>query len=98
MTFKKKIMINVIIMVFDEANRTFNSLKEISLPSVPTKNDKITLNDSQGQGHIYLVYDVHYGESGIDVNVIRLASITDYNSSGYPDIKSTDGKEVWWSA
>jgi hypothetical protein len=89
--------INVMLMLFDEEKRVFSGLRLISLPAVPTKGDKISLNDENSQGQIYLVYDVHYCENGIDVNIIHLGSITDYYGSGYPDIKTT-GNDVWWSA
>ena len=84
-------------MLFDKDKRTFSALKEMKVPAVPTKGDKITINDEDGIGQIYSVYDVHYGDTGVDVNIIYLGNVTDYYSSGYPEIKNA-GNDLWWSA
>lgn len=74
------------LMEFDKSKRLFCFLQEIELSSVPTKNDKIVINEKDC-GYIFLVYDVHYAEyDRIDINIIRLSSITDYNSSKFLDI------------
>jgi hypothetical protein len=58
------------------------------LASIPTKGDKLTLNLGKEQaGFTFEVYDVHYTDhSAVDVNIIRLNNVTDYFSSGFPDI------------
>lgn len=62
-------------------------LNKIELASIPTRHDKITI-DIKGIGFIFQVYDVHYAdENMIDVNVVRLGEVTDYNGSGFPDIE-----------
>jgi hypothetical protein len=75
-------------MEFDRQARQFQFLAEVSLASIPTRGDKVTLNLGEEQaGFIFEVYDVHYTDhEGIDVNVIRLSSVTDYFSSSFPDI------------
>lgn len=39
--------ITVLLMLFDPKDRRFNAFKEMKLPSVPSKEDKIALNDDQ---------------------------------------------------
>ena len=75
-------------MEFDREARHFQFLAEVTLASIPTKGDKVTLNIGEEKaGFIFEVYDVHYTDhAGVDVNVIRLSSVTDYFSSGFPDI------------
>ena len=71
---------------FNRDKRTFDYLKEVELASVPTSGDKITVN-IRGTGYIFRVYDVLYSDyNEVDVNVIRIGVLTDYNSSGFPDI------------
>ncbi|WP_156039623.1 hypothetical protein [Aureispira sp. CCB-QB1] len=55
--------------------------------SIPTQNDKIILN-IDGIGYIFKVYDVHYmANGGIDINLIKLSTTTEFKSSKFPDIK-----------
>ncbi|MOA22812.1 hypothetical protein D3C78_1433980 [compost metagenome] len=79
-------MSTVVLMEFNRDDRNFHFLKEIELCSIPTSNDKIVI-DIEGIGYIFRVYDVHYSEeSRIDINLIRLSTITDYLSTGFVDI------------
>lgn len=80
-------MPKVCILEFDKDKRVFQMLEpEMELASIPTANDKVVL-DIDGIGYVFKVYDVHYAENkSIDVNVIRISTITDYNSSDFPDI------------
>ena len=74
------------LMEFSKKERHFAFLREIDFASIPTTGDKIVI-DIEGIGYIFKVYDVHYTEHfKADVNVIRLSTITEYNSSGFPDI------------
>jgi hypothetical protein len=74
-------------MEFDYEKRLFCFLRELNLPAVPSSGDKIVISIDD-VGYVFKVYDVHFSEnSGIDVNVIRLSSITNYNASGFPDIE-----------
>ena len=78
-------MTEVCLLEFDNEERNFTMLGSIDLPSIPTSGDKIVHN-VDGIGYIYKVYDVHYSDGGVDVNLIKLSTITDYNSSRFPDI------------
>jgi hypothetical protein len=79
-------MNTICLMEFDKNKRVFCFLREVKLSSVPTSGDKIGL-DIDDIGYVFKVYDVHYAEHAkTDVNIIRLSTITDYNSSGFPDI------------
>jgi len=78
--------ITMLLMEFDRSKRVFSALREISLPSVPNKGDRIAL-EVDGNGYMFNVYDVHYGEAGIDVNIVRIATFTDFYGSGFPDIQ-----------
>jgi len=80
-------MINTTLLEFNKNNRKFQSLKDMSLVAIPSKDDKVVI-DIDGIGYVFKVYDVHYGIEGrIDINVIRIANVTDYNLSKFPDIK-----------
>jgi hypothetical protein len=81
-------MPTVCIMEFDREERHFQFLTELDLVAIPTKADKLTLNLGEKQeGFIFEVYDVHYTDHpGVDVNVVRLSNVTEYFSSGFPDI------------
>lgn len=77
----------VLLMEFDIETRRFQALREVELASVPTFGDKVVIN-IDGIGFIFKVYDSHYGENSmVDVNVIRISTITDYYGTRYPDIK-----------
>lgn len=79
-------MIDTCLMEFNKDNRRFEMLKEIKLITAPSYNDKIIVT-IDGIGIVFKVYDVHYTDNGnIDVNVVRLSTITEYNSSGFRDI------------
>jgi len=79
-------MKTVCLMEFDKDTRLFRFLKEVKLSSAPTSGDKVVI-DIDGIGYVFKVYDVHYGDyEKTDVNVIRLSTITEYNSSRFPDI------------
>ena len=75
-------------MEFDREARNFQFLAEVELAGIPTKGDKVTLNLGQEQsGFIFEVYDVHYtDQAGVDVNLVRLGSVSDYFSSRFPDL------------
>jgi len=74
-------------MEFNKNKRNFKLLREVNLASVPTINDKVVI-DIKGIGYIYKVYDVHYGDNlRTDVNLIKISTISKYNSSKFPDIK-----------
>jgi hypothetical protein len=76
----------VAIMEFDKTSRLFQFLKEIDISGTPSSGDKIVF-DIDGIGYVFDVYDVHYSENHrTDVNVIRRSTITEYNSSKFPDI------------
>lgn len=80
-------MATVLLMEFNKEKRNFEVLREVDLLAVPKSGDKVTL-DIDGIGYIFKVYDVHYADGHrVDVNVIRLSNITEYNSSQFPDIK-----------
>lgn len=80
-------MATVLLMEFNTKKRNFEVLREVDFLSVPQSGDKVTL-DIDGIGYIFKVYDVHYADGRrVDVNVIRLSNITEYNSSKLPDIK-----------
>jgi hypothetical protein len=80
-------MPTVLLMEFDKEKRHFQALREVELSSVPTSGDKVVI-DIDGIGYIFKVYDVHYADNNlVDVNVIRISNITDYNVSGFPEIK-----------
>lgn len=73
-------------MEFDAENRLFCFLREMELPALPHTNDKLVF-DLNGIGYVFKVYDVHISDhSRIDVNVIRMGTVTEYNASGFPDI------------
>jgi hypothetical protein len=77
----------VLLMEFDKEKRNFQALQKVELSSVPTSDDKVVI-DIDGIGYVFKVYDVHYADNNrVDVNVIRMSNITDYNASGFPDIK-----------
>lgn len=77
---------SVSVMEFDSTTRLFKLLRQVDLASVPTMGDLLEL-EIDGVGYVYEVYSSNYGDGGkVDVNVIRLSNITDYKSSGYPDI------------
>ena len=78
-------MPEVCLLEFDGKERHFTLFATVDLPSVPTSGDKYVHN-IEGIGYVYKVYDVHYSDEGIDVNLIKLSTITDYNSSRFPDI------------
>ena len=80
-------MIEVCLMEFDREKRHFSLMENgvVQLPNVPTKGDKFVHNVDR-TGYIHDVYDVHYSVDGIDVNLIRLSTITEHNSSRFPDI------------
>jgi hypothetical protein len=84
-------MPEVCLLEFDTEKRHFAVMEDsmIELPSIPTKGDKV-VRTIDGIGYVFDVYDVHYSENGIDVNLIRIADVTDYNSSRFPDIKPLD--------
>lgn len=73
-------------MEFDKSERRFRVLRNIHLSSVPTAGDKVVI-DIEGIGYVFKVYDVHYGDNEkTDIYVIRQSTITEYNSSKFPDI------------
>ncbi len=79
-------MPTVLLMEFNKEKRHFQALQEMEFLSVPTSGDKVVL-DINGIGYIFKVYDVHYADNNrVDVNVIRITNITDYNSSNFQDI------------
>lgn len=77
--------IPVLLMEFDFSKRAFHALREITLPAIPNKGDRIALH-VDGNGYMFEVYDVHYGEGGIDINIVRRCSLADFYNSGFPDI------------
>lgn len=80
-------MPKVCILEFDHSKRHFQMLGEFELASIPTSNDKIVL-DIKEIGTIFKVYDVHYADENlIDVNVIRIGDIGEYNASEFHDIE-----------
>lgn len=79
-------MTTICLMEFNKDKRLFCFLREVKLSSVPVSGDKIVI-DVDDVGYVFKVYDVHYGDNAkVDVNVIRQSTITDYNTSGFPDI------------
>lgn len=79
-------MRKVCLMEFDKIERHFKILGMVEFSSIPTKGDKVVF-DIDGVGHIFNVYDVHYADkNSVDVNIIRISTIAEYNSSGFPDI------------
>jgi len=79
-------MKTVCLMEFDKDTRLFRFFKEVKLLAVPTSGDKVVI-DIEGIGYVFKVYDVHYGDNAMtDINVIRQSTITEYNSSRFPDI------------
>jgi hypothetical protein len=80
-------MLIVEVMEFDKAKRKFSFLESVLLAAVPAAGDKVVLKIGADEV-IFKVYDVHYfiNNSTPKLNVIRLGSLTDYNSSGFSDI------------
>lgn len=79
-------MKKVCLMEFDRDKRVFRYLMEVKLSAIPGIGEKVVI-DIEGVGYVFKVYDVHYADGArTDVNVIRLSTITDYNSSKFPDI------------
>lgn len=76
------------IIEFDKTERLFSIfIKDIEFNQLPSSNDKLVI-DIDHIGYIFKIYDVHYAENNqIDINVIRISTITAYNSSKFPDIK-----------
>jgi hypothetical protein len=78
--------ITVTLMEFNKNTRLFEYLKEVNLAAIPNQNDKIVI-DIDSIGYVFNVYDVMLAEDGFtDVNIIRLSTITEYNSSKFSDI------------
>jgi hypothetical protein len=68
------------IIEIDRTTRNASFLADLNLASIPTKEDKIVF-DIGGIGFIFNVIDVHYADNQrVDVNVIRISTITDYNA------------------
>jgi hypothetical protein len=80
-------MLIVEVMEFDKAKRRFAFLERVLLAAVPAASDKVILKIGTDE-IVFKVYDVHYfnNNSIPKVNVIRLSSLNDYNSSGFSDI------------
>jgi hypothetical protein len=80
-------MLIVEVMEFDKAKRRFSFLERVLLAAVPGAGDKVILKIGADEV-IFKVYDVHYfiNNSTPKLNVIRLGSLADYNSSGFSDI------------
>ncbi len=80
-------MQKVEVMEFDKAKRKFIFLQMVDLVTVPNAGDKIVFKIS-AQEIIFRVYDVHYSNNNnhVKVNVIRLSTLENYNSSGFSDI------------
>jgi hypothetical protein len=80
-------MLIVDVMEFDKAKRRFTFLDRVLLAAVPSAGDKVILKIGADE-IIFKVYDVHYFNNNATpkVNVIRLSSLNDYNSSGFSDI------------
>jgi hypothetical protein len=80
-------MLIVEVMEFDKAKRRFAFLERVLLAAVPAAGDKVILKIGTNE-IVFKVYDVHYfnNNSIPKVNVIRLSSLNDYNSSGFSDI------------
>jgi hypothetical protein len=73
-------MPKVAVIEFDRKKKA-SFLADMDLASIPTKEDKIVLN-IEGIGYIFIVVDVHYADSQmVDVNVMRISTITDYNAN-----------------
>lgn len=79
-------MCKVCLMEFDRNKKVFRYLREVELSAVPKIREKVVI-DIDGIGWLFEVYDVHYADGNkTDVNVIRISTITAYNSSGFPDL------------
>jgi hypothetical protein len=80
-------MLIVEVMEFDKAKRRFTFLERVLLASVPAAGDKVVLKIAADE-IIFKVYDVHYfnNNSIPKINVIRLGTLNEYNSSGFSDI------------
>jgi len=79
-------MENVCLMEFDRDKRVFRYLMNLNLSTVPGIGEKVVV-DIEGIGYVFKVYDVHYAGNGrTDVNIVRQSTITEYNSSKFPDI------------
>lgn len=70
-----------VLLTKNGSKRETSYLKEMTLASVPSKKDKIVLDDEDGQGQVYTVFDIHFADNGkTDVFVQYVTNITDYNS------------------
>lgn len=85
--YKTTNMPTVSIMEFQENIRFFKHMRDMELAAVPTMGDMLVIN-TDGEPHIFEVYDVHYADNAqVNVNVIRLSTLKEYNSSGFDDIE-----------
>jgi hypothetical protein len=67
------------IIEIDRTTRQASFLADLDLASIPTKEDKIVF-DIKGIGFVLGVIDVHHADNQrVDVNLIRISTITDYN-------------------
>ncbi|MEI8280139.1 MAG: hypothetical protein WCG87_10275 [Bacteroidota bacterium] len=77
----------VSIMEFHENIRFFKHMRDMELAGIPTMGDLVVI-DTDGEPHIFEVYDVHYAENAkVNVNVIHLSTLKEHNSSGFEDIE-----------
>lgn len=73
-------------MEFDKQTRLFKYLREVNLAATPNKNDKVVI-DIDSIGYVFKIYEVMFADDGrTDINVIRMCTITEYNSSKFEDI------------
>ena len=73
-------MPQVSLMELNESTREIKLLKKVELASIPTRNDKVTL-DIGGESHIFKVFDVHYADHAItNVLIARISNVNDYNA------------------
>lgn len=69
-----------VIQVTHGSPRKSHLLKEMELSRVPTKDEKIILDDEKGIGQAYNVIDVHFADNNrTDVFVIHISTITELN-------------------
>lgn len=79
-------MIPVCLMELDKQTRLFKYLREVNVATTPNKDDKVVI-DIDSIGYVFKIYEVMFADDGrTDINVIRMCTITEYNSSKFEDI------------
>lgn len=80
-------MPQVSLMKFDKSNQLYHFFAAPDLAAVPRIGEKISMDNEEGIGSVFIVRDVIYSPNGkVDVRVDEISSFTEFIKRGLYDI------------